>query len=115
MRFPLLIAGAFLCASFAVSAAECEFPFDKTIGEFSAAGAPIVVIEPADLPGIVEKVEAMTGEDFGEVTRGFFAQAGGQILLGLEVDGCLLPPVNLGFAPAAERLSGRGKDGRIGA
>lgn len=115
MRFPLLIAGAFLCASFAVSAAECEFPFEGTVADFSAAGAPIVVIEPADLPGIVKKVEAMTGEDFGEVTRGFFAQAGGQILLGLEVDGCLLPPVNLGFAPAAERLSGRGKDGRIGA
>lgn len=99
MRFPLLLAGLLACLAFPAAAAECEFPFDKTIGEFSAAGAPIVVIEPADLPGIVENVEAMTGEDFGEVTRGFFAQAGGQILL----------------APAAERLSGRGKDGRIGA
>lgn len=115
MRFPLLIAGAFLCASFAVSAAECEFPFDETAAAFADAGSPVVVIDPAELPKIVETMETMLGEDYGDVTRGFFAQAGGQILLGLEVDGCLLPPVNLGFAPAAERLSGRGKDGRIGA
>lgn len=115
MKFHLLLAAAFACLSFAVSAAECEFPFDETVAAFAAEGAPIAVIDPVELPAIVEKVEAMTGEDFGEVTRGFFAQAGGQILLGLEVDGCLLPPVNLGFAPAAERLSGKGPDGRIGA
>ena len=42
----LLLAGAFACLSFAASAAECEFPFDSTIGEFSAAGAPVVVIVP---------------------------------------------------------------------
>lgn len=115
MKFLALIAGAFLCASFAASAAECEFPFDRTIGEFSAAGAPVVIIKTDELPGIVSKVETMTGDEIGDVTRGFFTQAGGQILLGLEVDGCLIPPIVLGFAHPVDQLSGRDKAGRVGA
>jgi hypothetical protein len=115
MKLPLLLAGAFACLSFAVSAAECEFPFDTMIGEFSAAGAPIIVIEPADLPAIVEKVQAIVGHPLGEVTRGFFVQAGGKVLLGLEVDGCLIEPIFLGFVQPAGQLSGKDKDGRIGA
>lgn len=112
----LLAAGALLCASFAVSAAECEFPFDVTVGQFAAAGAPLVIIDPADLPEIVANVETMTGQDLGDATRGFLAQAGGKILLGLEVDGCLIPPIAVGIAqPTGGQLSGKDDAGRIGA
>jgi hypothetical protein len=112
----LLLAGAFLCLSFAASAAECEFPFDDVIGQFSKAGAPVVIIDPTDLPEIVANVEAMTGQDLGDATRGFFAQAGGKILLGLEVDDCLIEPINLGPVPAVSvPLSGKDEAGHIGA
>lgn len=114
MKFHLLIAGAFACLSFAVSAAECEYKFDETVAQVSAAGFPVAVIEPADLPAIVEKVEALSGDEYGDVTRGFFAQVNGSIFLGLEVDGCLLPKIVLSVSPASEQLSGKGADGRIG-
>lgn len=117
MRFPLLIAGAFLCASVAVAAAECEFPYDTVIGEFAAAGAPVVEVPADALPDLVERIEGDTGQEYGDVQRGFIAQAGGKILLGLEVDNCLLPPIIVGtIAPTTSApLSGKGEDGRIGA
>jgi hypothetical protein len=113
----LLLAGAFACASFAVSAAECEYRFDDLIGQFAAAGAPIVEIGEADLPAIVAKAEEMEGVDLGEVTRGFLVNAGGQILLGLEVDGCLLPPILVGLVGPSptNQLSGKDEKGNVGA
>lgn len=116
MRFFLLIAGAFLCAVSVASAAECEFEFEAVVGQFQAAGAPVVVIDPAELPNVVANVEIMTAQDMGEVSRGFFAQAGGKILLGLEVDGCLVPPIAVGIAqPTGGQLSGKDDAGRVGA
>ena len=113
----LLLAGAFACLSFAAAAAQSEIPVDYTNGDFSAAGAPVVVIEDADLPAIVAKVEAMEGVDLGEVTRGFLVNAGGRILLGLEVDGCLLPPIVVGMVGPAptNQLSGKDEKGNVGA
>lgn len=116
MRFPLLIAGAFLCAPLAVSAAECDFPYDATIGQLSAAGAPVVEVPADALPDLVDRIEGDTGQEYGEVTRGFIAQAGGKILLGLEVDGCLLPPIVVGtLAPTSAPLSGKDESGNVGA
>ena len=117
MRFPLLIAGAFLCASLAVSAAECEFPYEDVAGEFAAAGSPVVEVPADALPDLVERIEADTGQEYGDVQRGFIAQAGGKILLGLEVDGCLLPPIVVGtIAPTTSApLSGKGDNGDVGA
>jgi hypothetical protein len=115
MKFHLLLAGALCCLSFGVAAAECEFPFDATVAGLVSEGNPVNVIDPIELPEIVEAIETMIGADFGAVTRGFFAEADGKILLGLEVDACLLPPINLGLAPASEQLSGKDATGRVGA
>ena len=115
MKFHLLLAGAFACLSLAVSAAECQYEFDETVVQLPIAGVPVVIIEPADLQGIVEKVEALSGKEYGEVTRGFFAQDKGQLLLGLEVDGCLLPRILLGAVPAGSHLSGKDEAGNVGA
>lgn len=116
MRFPLLIAGAFLCAVPAVSAAECEFPYDTVIGEFADAGAPVVEVPADALPDLVARIEADMGEEYGNVQRGFIAQVGGRLLLGLEVDGCLIEPIVVGtLAPASAPLSGNGEGGRVGA
>jgi len=115
--FKPLIAGALLLASIsAVQAAECEFPFDAIVGEFSAAGSPVMVVPDDELAQIVGAIETVLGTDYGDVTRAFFAQSGGKTLLGLEVDDCLLPPINLGPVPAPARLSGKDpKTGQIGA
>lgn len=112
----VLVAGAFACLSFGVHAQECEFPYDATVGEFLAAGAPLVEILPEDLPNIVDQVEALEGKDLGDVTRGFFVNAGSNILLGLEVDNCLLPPILVGtVTPSSAPLSGKDAQGNIGA
>jgi hypothetical protein len=112
----LLLAGAFLCLSFPASAAECEFPFDDVIGQFADADAPVVIIDPAELAQVVGAIETVLGADYGDVTRGFFAKAGGKILLGLEVDDCLIEPINLGPVPAVSApLSGKDEAGHIGA
>ena len=112
----LLIAGAFACLPFAANAAECEFPFDATITDFTETGAEPYVIPDDKLAAVVSRMETILGGDLGEVTRGFFVSAGGSILLGLEVDDCLLPPFKIGPAPAADHLSGKDpKSGQIGA
>jgi hypothetical protein len=95
MKFHLLAAGAFACLCVPAFAAECQFEFDDTVIQLPAAGIPVALIEAADLQDIVEKVEALSGEEYGVVTRGFFAQDNGELLLGLEVDGCLLPKIIL--------------------
>ena len=116
MKFHLLLAGALCCLSFGVAAAECEFPYDKVIGEFSAAGAPVVEVPADALPDLVEQIEADTDQEYGDVQRGFIAQVGGKLLLGLEVDDCLIPPIVVGtLAPTSAPLSGKDATGRVGA
>lgn len=112
-----LLAVAFLCAAFAVSAAECEYPFDKTIGEFSAAGATVKIIPADQLPPIAEQAGKIAGKELGAVTRGFLVVAGGKVLLGLEVDGCLIPPIAVGVmnTKPTPALSGKAPNGDIGA
>lgn len=109
-------AAALCCLSFGAHAQECEFPYDATVGEFLAAGAPLAEIAPDDLPNVVDQIEAIDGKNLGDVTRGFFVNAGGSILLGLEVDDCLLAPIVVGtVAPASAPLSGKDAMGNIGA
>lgn len=113
-----LLAGALLLASAsAVNAAECEFPFGDVVGSFAAAGARVAIIPETELAEVVDKTEELFGLELGEATRGFFAVAGGKVLLGLEVDGCLLEPVVVGSVTrTGERLSGKDKEtGKIGA
>jgi hypothetical protein len=112
----LLVAGAFACLCVPAFSAECEFPYDDTIGQLAAAGAPVVEVPADALPDLVERIEGDTGQEYGDVQRGFIAQAGGKILLGLEVDDCLLPPIIVGtLAPTSAPLSGKDEAGRIGA
>jgi len=115
--FKPLIAGALLLASIsAVQAAECEFPFDATIASFASEGATPYIIPADKLPEVVAGLEAADGIELGDVTRGFLVSAGGSILLGLEVDDCLLPPFKVGTVAAPARLSGKDpKTGQIGA
>ena len=98
MRFPLLVAGAFACLAVPASAAECDAVFEDIIAKLTEGGAPIAMIPTDDLQDIANGAESLLGKDIGEATRGFFTEVRGQTLLGLEVDGCLLDPIHLGFS-----------------
>lgn len=112
----LLIAGSLLCLCVPAIAAECEFPYDDTVAQLAGAGAPVVEVPADALPDLVDRIEGDTGQEYGDVQRGFIAQAGGKILLGLEVDGCLLPPIIVGtLAPTSAPLSGKDEAGNVGA
>lgn len=91
----------------------CKFTYDAVAAGYAAQSNPVVEIDPADLSAIVAKVEEVEGKAYPNVTRGFVVNEGGRILLGLEADGCMLPPILIGIAKP-ERLSGREGD-RIGA
>jgi hypothetical protein len=112
----LLIAGALLLAPISAQAQECQYPFEATLHSFATAGAPWKVIPEDSLPTFVKAAEVVTGQDLEGVTRGFLVIAGGQVLLGLEVNDCLIPPIVVGSAnELTKKLSGRGDDGSIGA
>ena len=112
----LLVAAFAACFVVPAFSAECLNPFDETIGNFSANGGVVKIIDPSELPAIAKAAGKTMGHDIGEVTRGFVVAYGGVLRLGLEVDGCLLPPINLGpVSPAVEQLSGKGLNGQIGA
>lgn len=89
----------------------CE-DFDEITVAFTDIGARVVLVPPENLPEVEEQFYDGSGD--GDVTRAFIVAAAGQLLLGLEVDGCLQPPIFLGFAQET-RLSGKGAFGRIGA
>lgn len=115
--FKILIAGALLLTPISASAEECQFPFDATLSGFASAGAPWKLIPDDVLPKFEKLAEAALDTPLDGVTRGFVVVSGGKILLALEVDDCLLPPIAIGRVnEVSVPLSGRDKaDGRVGA
>ena len=95
--------GAFAIFTHPATAADpvCEYTYDEVAQQFADAGSPVVEVDPAKLPELVAEVERNTGQSHGDVTRAFIAQSGGRVLLGLEENGCLSPPIVVGFAGPA--------------
>jgi len=98
-----LLAAASLIFALPSHAADpvCDYTYDEVARQFADAGSPVQEIDPVKIPEMVADLEAKTGQDFGTVTRAFVAQAGGKFLLGLEENGCLSPPIFIGFAGTA--------------
>jgi hypothetical protein len=103
----ILAVAAILGAIYALPARAadpvCEYTYDAVKLQFEDAGSPVQEIEQARIPALVADIEAKSGQDIGEVTRAFIGLAGDRYLLGLEVNGCLEPPIFLGFAQATGR------------
>jgi hypothetical protein len=110
-----ILAGVFACLlAVPAVAQECTEPFDDVVALYAENEIPHVVIEGKMLDKITARVEAGIGSDVGEVTRGFVAQVPIGTLVGLEVDGCLLPPFI--FSTPQPPLSGRNHEtGETGA
>lgn len=100
-----LLAGLLsLALSLPAQAQQC-WPFDLVMqGEFQARGLPVAVMSPE----VLEKAKGLFQAE--DATRGFVAQnEQGVFVVGLEVDGCLLPPIYLEDLSqfTLMRLSGR--------
>lgn len=100
----LLFAVALLLGAFAVFASPghaadpvCDYTYDEVKQQFADAGEPVVEIDPAKLPKFIADLEAKFGGKHPNVTRAFAAEAGGKVLVGLEENGCLSPPIVVGI------------------
>lgn len=110
----LIAACAVALSCLPVAAAECKYPMDETMGSIAAAGAPIAIVKPEELPDLLAALEPSIGKIEGNVTRAFIFGVPDGYLLAIEVDGCLIPPVRLATTASAP-LSGRAPSGDTGA
>lgn len=76
-------------------AAEC-FVFEAQLARMVDAGAHVVVAKWAGVRDVVRFVELNKGTHYEHVTRAFMVFLSDRIIVGLEVDGCLLDPVYIG-------------------
>jgi len=98
-----ILAGIGLFASVllvATQARACDYTVEEVVANFAAANHPVTMLDAATIPKAVDDIKVKTGTTFEGVTRAFVVNTGQQVLLGLEVGGCLLPPIPLTDAPA---------------
>jgi len=84
--------------------AACDNLYDTIVAAFTEAGSPVQELSGDDL---AEALTALSLDPAG-VTRAFLAVAsGGKVVLGLERNGCLEPPIVIAVAvPSRGSLSG---------
>lgn len=101
-RFPLAIAaiGTALALSTPTYADSCTDPLDRVVANYAANGNAPVMLSDAEVGSAMEEYA------LGEVSRGFYVVIDAQMYLGLEVNGCLLPPIAVHHPLRATRLSG---------
>lgn len=98
-----LAAGALLLAlslpAFAQDKPVCDSYFDEVVASYDAKPdeARLAMIPAEDLPALVADIEARSGQRFEGVTRAFIVLLPliKTVLVGLEIDGCLAPAINL--------------------
>lgn len=93
----LALAGA-LALVLSSPAVAC-YEWDSVVGT-APPTVQITEIPAADLPRLVADLEAKTGTKYEGVTRGFIAlEPPALAIIGLEIDGCVLPPIDLTTLP----------------
>jgi hypothetical protein len=95
MKTSLLVAGALAFALFfasPVAAQQCD-KFDVVAAQMEGVdGLTIEILEPDAVKALVEKIDPAL---VGLVTRAFVLDGSARVIAGLEIDGCLLPPIVL--------------------
>ena len=81
-------------------AAQCNEPFEMVVAQYEATGNNPVMLNDDEIGAAMEQFELT------DVSRGFYVEIEAHILLGLEVDGCLLPPILMVQPLRPMRLSG---------
>jgi hypothetical protein len=102
MPFATLVLGAALVAmpSAPALAASCPEPLDMVVARYEAAGNDTVMLNDDEIGAAMEQF------DIPDISRGFYVEIDARMILGLEVDGCLLPPIEMTQPLKATRLSG---------
>lgn len=118
-----ILVAAILIASLSVFLAgpvvaqdTCQFNMTDTIASLSEQGVPHVIIAEADaVQKFVDEVaEPIVGAEVEGATAVLLANLPQGIAFGLEVDGCLLPPVIIpGLTALPAKLSGKMPDGSV--
>lgn len=91
----------------------CQYTYDAELAALKENGVPVVELSsPEDFKAAAHYEGDI---DVSKITRAFVASYEGHFVLAVEVDGCLLPAVDLGMAPnpADDNGSGAQKDGSI--
>lgn len=114
-----LAAGALLLAlsfpAFAQDKPVCGFYFDEVVANIQAdiaggAKATLVIVEGDKLPAFMTALNKGLGTNIEGVTRAIVV-AGVNIVVGLEIGGCLSDPIIVDF-PLPAKMSGRMPDGK---
>jgi hypothetical protein len=121
MKTTLLGAALAFALFFAPQAALAQqcWNFDDTLAQLAASdevtsGQMILMeIDAKDLEAFVTTVNEATGVTYEGVTRAFVF-IGPKVLVGLEIAGCLLDPIEL-VTPMNSSMSGKLPDGRTAA
>lgn len=87
---------------------------DVIVSQLSTHNAPLHQFTAEELPQVIDALEGMVVGKFAGATRAFIFATSAGIQVGVEIDGCTLRPVIIA-APKQERLSGKSRDGRVGA
>jgi len=94
----------------------CQYVMDEIIADQKFEDLPgFLMIGDEALAGFVTKLEELGGSKFPGVTRAFVLVGPEMTVIGLEVDGCLMPPIYVANGMVPAHLGGRGPDGRFGA
>lgn len=81
-------------------AQDCS-TYDAVFARAVETGMKPFAIPAANLAKFVEDVEAVTGDNYGTVSRGFLLFVPGKLVVGLEHDGCLYQPIEI-VSPKAD-------------
>lgn len=71
------------------------YKFDDLTRILAGRGFPVYVIPDVKLPGYLDKIEKQTGKRYENVSRAFVTTSGNTVSYGLEVDGCLIPKIDV--------------------
>lgn len=95
----MMIRALALVALLTLPATACDNTMDAVAAQYAVLGHPVTMLNGPDLPDMLAEVSASTGETYRDVTRAFIAEGSKGLLLGLEIGGCLLPPILLMLKP----------------
>jgi hypothetical protein len=90
-----VIAGAVLALPVQPAVAAPCSDLDMVVATFASHGASVYIIPPERLAVVARDAEAITGNHYPGVTRGFLVRGKQSLIIGLEIGGCLLDPIRL--------------------
>jgi len=80
------------------AAAPCS-DLDMVVATFTSHGASVYMIPGERLQVVAHDAEELTGAHYAGVTRGFLVLGKEELVIGLEIGGCLIDPIRVRVPP----------------